>query len=199
MTDGPQHGYDAELQQRYERYDAVAVEVDAGSNAEKKSTTADREYEYEYNDDDAANKGRSIGTAQTMTTSPKDTYSNIENDLTDNDDSNDDELPPLKLDDVRIKEHNNLFAARFSLYHGFEAIVQRNGLPGRPCMLRSICEAAHAPFTYDNGILGELAHIVMRLVRSASAQCIHTLQICISSVSLQSVHIAGSDCSACGR
>lgn len=146
-------GYDADLQQRFERYDAVAVEVDTELNTERNiGTDADYQYEYEMQKD---------------TTNNNHVDGNILHD--DADDANDDAdvdseatLPPLTLADVRIKERNNLYTARFALYRGFEAIVQRNGLPGRPCMLRSICEAAHAPFSYDNGILGELAHIVMR-------------------------------------
>lgn len=40
-------------------------------------------------------------------------------------------------------------------------IIDSKGLSGRPCVLRSICESAHTPFDFSNGILGELMHIVM--------------------------------------
>lgn len=36
-----------------------------------------------------------------------------------------------------------------------------NGLVGRSCVLRSICESAHTSFDHSNGILGELLHVVM--------------------------------------
>lgn len=37
----------------------------------------------------------------------------------------------------------------------------RQGFDGRSCVLRSICESAHASFDYTNGILGELLHILL--------------------------------------
>lgn len=40
-------------------------------------------------------------------------------------------------------------------------VCYRKGLRGRECLLKSICEAALVPFTHTNGILGELAHIVI--------------------------------------
>lgn len=55
----------------------------------------------------------------------------------------------------------NLEQSRFTLYKGIEKMAEVSGLPGRPCMLRSICETAEVPFSYGNGILGELAHLIL--------------------------------------
>lgn len=65
------------------------------------------------------------------------------------------------LDDVRIRQPQNLARSRFTLYKGLEKLAGASGVPGRPCLLRSICETAEAPFTYSNGVLGELAHLIM--------------------------------------
>lgn len=65
------------------------------------------------------------------------------------------------LDDVRVQQPQNLAHSRFTLYKGLEKLAAVSGLPGRPCLLRSICETAEAPFTYSNGVLGELAHLIM--------------------------------------
>lgn len=43
--------------------------------------------------------------------------------------------------------------------------ISSQGLDGRACVLRAICESAHTPFDYSNGILGELMHIVMTYVK----------------------------------
>lgn len=127
-------GYDAENQQHFEKYETKAIEVDSGAIPAAAGGDGDDEYYYE---DDA----------------------NDEYDLVD-----DKDVPQYSLKDVKTKEPNNMDTARFTLYKGLETLVQKQGLPGRPCMLRSICEAAEAQFSYHNGILGELAHIIMRLV-----------------------------------
>lgn len=71
------------------------------------------------------------------------------------------EMPDYTLEDLKIKEPNNVQQSRFTLYKGIEKMADLSGVPGRPCMLRSICETAEVPFSFSNGILGELAHIIM--------------------------------------
>ncbi|XP_022129887.2 uncharacterized protein LOC111003593 [Pieris rapae] len=49
---------------------------------------------------------------------------------------------------------------RWDLYKIIEHMISRYGYSGRPCLLRTICEAAEVPFTYENGLLGEIGHIL---------------------------------------
>ncbi|XP_041980984.1 uncharacterized protein LOC121734438 [Aricia agestis] len=49
---------------------------------------------------------------------------------------------------------------RWDFYKILEHMVERYGYSGRPCLLRTICEAAAVPFTYENGLLGEIGHIL---------------------------------------
>ncbi|XP_026493274.2 uncharacterized protein LOC113398640 [Vanessa tameamea] len=49
---------------------------------------------------------------------------------------------------------------RWDFYKIMEHMIERYGYSGRPCLLRSICEAAEVPFTYENGLLGEIGHIL---------------------------------------
>ena len=52
-----------------------------------------------------------------------------------------------------------------SMYLPFEAFLQEYGFDGRICLLRSICEAAHSPFSHDeNGLLEEIAHSILTYV-----------------------------------
>lgn len=52
-----------------------------------------------------------------------------------------------------------------SVYLPFEALLQEYGFDGRMCVLRSICEAAHSPFSHeDNGLLEEIAHSILTYV-----------------------------------
>ncbi|XP_054729119.1 uncharacterized protein LOC129238105 [Anastrepha obliqua] len=57
-------------------------------------------------------------------------------------------------------------AYRWIIYKGMETLMNRAGLSGRECMLRSICEHAVVPFHYDSGILSEIMHIVLTPSRS---------------------------------
>lgn len=43
----------------------------------------------------------------------------------------------------------------------FYLFVYSKGLSGKACILRSICESAHTPFDYSNGVLGEMMHVIM--------------------------------------
>ncbi|XP_049871718.1 uncharacterized protein LOC126370731 isoform X2 [Pectinophora gossypiella] len=49
---------------------------------------------------------------------------------------------------------------RWDFYKILEHMVERYGYTGRPCLLRTICEAAEVPFTHENGLLAEIAHIL---------------------------------------
>ncbi|XP_023936355.2 uncharacterized protein LOC112044668 [Bicyclus anynana] len=49
---------------------------------------------------------------------------------------------------------------RWDFYKIIEHMIERYGYSGRPCLLRTICEAAEIPFTYQNGLLGEIGHIL---------------------------------------
>ncbi|XP_047996255.1 uncharacterized protein LOC125234111 [Leguminivora glycinivorella] len=49
---------------------------------------------------------------------------------------------------------------RWDFYKIIEHMSERYGYSGRPCLLRTICEAAEIPFTYEHGLLGEIAHIL---------------------------------------
>lgn len=65
------------------------------------------------------------------------------------------------LEDIKNKSPQDLSHSRFTLYKGIQKLAELSGVPGRPCLLRSICETAEVPFSYSNGILGELAHLIM--------------------------------------
>ncbi|KAJ0175006.1 hypothetical protein K1T71_009147 [Dendrolimus kikuchii] len=49
---------------------------------------------------------------------------------------------------------------RWDFYKIIEHMAERYGYSGRPCLLRTICEAAEVPFTHENGLLGEIGHIL---------------------------------------
>lgn len=60
------------------------------------------------------------------------------------------------LDDVQMRGK-----IRWAIYHAVENYAKSMGYNGRECMLQAICETAAVPFTFSNGILGELFHIIM--------------------------------------
>lgn len=93
-------------------------------------------------------------------------------------------------DPLALKHPQNLGTSRWTIYKGMAALAERfgfslnfftgsklkafllnfvsllwpihsKGFSGRPCVLRSICESAHTPFDFSNGILGEMMHVVM--------------------------------------
>ncbi|XP_035775167.1 uncharacterized protein LOC118457586 [Anopheles albimanus] len=51
--------------------------------------------------------------------------------------------------------------SRWSVYRAIETLSEGYGLGGRPCMLRTICEAADAQFTHTGGVFAELLHIIL--------------------------------------
>lgn len=80
-------------------------------------------------------------------------------DVVDNDEPSD-----LYNDDdevVYADQNHRRSESRFTLYKILEQMAEAHGLPGRLCLLRSICESAEVPFSYNNGILGEFAHLIM--------------------------------------
>lgn len=69
---------------------------------------------------------------------------------------------------VENKAHNdkstsnqNIQNSRWMVYKGIEGILEHNGMTGRPCLLRCICEAAQSRFNHENGILGELVNTIL--------------------------------------
>ncbi|XP_026741391.1 uncharacterized protein LOC113503561, partial [Trichoplusia ni] len=49
---------------------------------------------------------------------------------------------------------------RRSIYNLIESILKKQGYPGRPCLLRLICENAHAHFLH-NGMMGDLIYLIL--------------------------------------
>uniref|UniRef100_A0A182S7Y4 Uncharacterized protein n=1 Tax=Anopheles maculatus TaxID=74869 RepID=A0A182S7Y4_9DIPT len=64
------------------------------------------------------------------------------------------EMEPSQLDGYSAEQ------SRWTTYRAMEKLSENYGLPGRPCVLRSVCESAAAPFTHTGGIFAELLHIV---------------------------------------
>ncbi|XP_017776028.1 PREDICTED: uncharacterized protein LOC108562263 [Nicrophorus vespilloides] len=62
------------------------------------------------------------------------------------------EYPPI------ISKSFNI--ARKFVYNAFEFKLKSNGFPGKPCLLRSICEAAEYSMDH-NGVLADLIHIML--------------------------------------
>ncbi|KAJ8718639.1 hypothetical protein PYW08_002876 [Mythimna loreyi] len=63
---------------------------------------------------------------------------------------------------------------RWDFYKIIERMVERYGYSGRPCLLRTICEAAEVPFTHENGLLGEIGHILFTPSTTKDALSHHT-------------------------
>ncbi|KAI5643902.1 DM4/DM12 family domain-containing protein [Phthorimaea operculella] len=63
---------------------------------------------------------------------------------------------------------------RWDYYKILEKMVERYGYTGRPCLLRTICEAAEVPFTHENGLLAEIAHILFTPSTTKDALSHHT-------------------------
>lgn len=63
------------------------------------------------------------------------------------------------IDDVEEEEPDSF--SRWFLYQKMEELVKHQGFEGRSCIMRMICESAQVNFTYKNGILGELIHILL--------------------------------------
>jgi hypothetical protein len=49
-----------------------------------------------------------------------------------------------------------------NIYLPLESLLEKYGFDGRTCVLRSICEAAHSPFQYEEmNFLEEVVHAVL--------------------------------------
>ncbi|XP_038222138.1 uncharacterized protein LOC119839770 [Zerene cesonia] len=64
------------------------------------------------------------------------------------------------IDQKNLEEQEPQRMNRWDFYKVLEHMIERYGYSGRPCLLRTICEAAEVPFTYENGLLGEIGHIL---------------------------------------
>lgn len=51
--------------------------------------------------------------------------------------------------------------SRWDAYKALEGVSNNNGMGGKDCVLRTICESASAPISAKSGILGELLHILL--------------------------------------
>ncbi|KAJ6635715.1 hypothetical protein Bhyg_14301 [Pseudolycoriella hygida] len=130
------------------KYDAVTEEIERGeNNSTEESNETGREH-YEKYDAVAVEIERGENNS-------------TEEDLESDDDSSEDDDKVYTAADYRISKPNDFSTARWSLFKGIEMLAERNGLVGRACMLRSICESAYAPFSFRSGILGELMHIIL--------------------------------------
>lgn len=56
------------------------------------------------------------------------------------------------------KEHG---VNRWHIYYALEQLLEQRGFDGKSCVLRMICEFAHAPISYYSGLLGEIAYIML--------------------------------------
>ncbi|XP_055632483.1 uncharacterized protein LOC129772965 [Toxorhynchites rutilus septentrionalis] len=50
---------------------------------------------------------------------------------------------------------------RKKVYRGIVEQLERNGFSGKRCLLRAICEAADTQLYENNGVLGDLVHIIL--------------------------------------
>ncbi|KAG7189391.1 hypothetical protein KM043_017038 [Ampulex compressa] len=52
--------------------------------------------------------------------------------------------------------------SRWNIYRAIEKAAGMYGFGGKECLLRAICEAAHAPFNLYHGLLGHLLQILLK-------------------------------------
>lgn len=64
------------------------------------------------------------------------------------------------FEEQNLEDENEQFS-RWFLYEKMEELVKHHGFEGRSCIMRMICESSQVNFTYKNGILGELMHILL--------------------------------------
>ncbi|XP_063540042.1 uncharacterized protein LOC134749067 [Cydia strobilella] len=65
-----------------------------------------------------------------------------------------------RSEDKRSADGTSELFTRKLLYTSIEAMLEKNRLPGRVCLLRTICEAATSQLTH-NGVLGDLLHLAL--------------------------------------
>lgn len=51
--------------------------------------------------------------------------------------------------------------SRWDAYKALEGVSNNNGMGGKDCVLRTICESANSPISAKSGLLGELLHIFL--------------------------------------
>ncbi|XP_073959916.1 uncharacterized protein [Choristoneura fumiferana] len=94
----------------------------------------------------------------------------------DNELSLDEAIRRQELKDAKAREEDEepQRMNRWDFYKIIEHMTERYGFSGRPCLLRTICEAADVPFTHENGLLGEIAHILLTPSSTKDALSHHT-------------------------
>lgn len=60
------------------------------------------------------------------------------------------------LEESPIQDRSRQF-----FYDAVITTMEAKGLPGKPCLLRAICESARHTFGYHSGVLGEILHILL--------------------------------------
>ncbi|CAG9791030.1 unnamed protein product [Diatraea saccharalis] len=79
-----------------------------------------------------------------------------------------------KIDQNFIDAKERQTINRWDFYKILEHMSERYGYSGRPCMLRTICEAAEVPFTHENGLLAEIGHILFTPSTTTDSLSHHT-------------------------
>ncbi|XP_059621789.1 uncharacterized protein LOC132265228 [Phlebotomus argentipes] len=59
------------------------------------------------------------------------------------------------------KRSSGQFFTRRKIYRTLESYLQCHGHKGRACLLRTICEASESPLHDNNGLLGDLLHVIL--------------------------------------
>ncbi|XP_060804572.1 uncharacterized protein LOC106143285 [Amyelois transitella] len=78
------------------------------------------------------------------------------------------------IDQNNLEEQEPQRMNRWDFYKILEHMAERYGYSGRPCLLRTICEAAEVPFTHENGLLAEIGHILFTPSTTKDALSHHT-------------------------
>ncbi|XP_055539409.1 uncharacterized protein LOC129726572 [Wyeomyia smithii] len=60
-----------------------------------------------------------------------------------------------------VSEAPRKFITRKNIYHAIEEHLIKNGFNGKKCILRAICDAAELPMAENNGLVGDLVHILL--------------------------------------
>lgn len=96
----------------------------------------------------------------------------LKNEIPEHDEEFEDEYPgdyefeyerfPLVSDFPRPNEQalKDTSSTRWLMYDGLADLLHKQGINGRECVLKSICEAAEVNFTHHSGIFGEIFHIL---------------------------------------
>ncbi|XP_053692642.1 uncharacterized protein LOC128741091 [Sabethes cyaneus] len=60
-----------------------------------------------------------------------------------------------------VPSYPGKFITRKKVYHAIEEHLIKNGFNGKKCLLRAICDAAELPMMENNGVFGDLVHILL--------------------------------------